>query len=277
MDANDLPPVIGENVGAEPKRVSRWRWWLHVILLGVLPVIVGVMGYLGRNRTLALLPPDVPGLLQVCWFELEIFALVFSVAWLVSRAGAKQMLLPWRGGVMPLLLGFAYSIALRVAVMMLLIPLAVVWLLIAGKGAGQLQNIRPGTEHLLDATALVRSPVYFTLCLTLISFVVAGLREELWRAGMFAGIQALFPRQFATWRGRVIALVTVALLFGSGHTVQGWMGVCATTLLGLGLGAIMLWHRSIWAAVIAHGFFDASTFVALYFLTKYHVAPFQSL
>jgi membrane protease YdiL (CAAX protease family) len=67
------------------------------------------------------------------------------------------------------------------------------------------------------------------------------------------------------------------LLFGSGHTVQGALGVCATTLLGLGLGGIMLWRRSIWEAVIAHGFFDASTFLALYFLTKYHAGPFQSL
>ena len=277
MDSNDIPPVIGENGGTETEMVVRWRWWLHVILLGILPVIVGVMGYLGRHRTIALLPPTAAGLLQVCLLEMGFFAVVFAVAWLISRANAQQMLLPWRDGVMPLLLGFAGSIALRLLVMVLLMPIAIVWLLLNGKGASQLQQMRPGTEHLLDATALVRSPVYFVLCLTLVSFVVAGLREELWRAGLLAGFKALFPRQFETWRGRVIAVAVVSLLFGSGHTVQGWLGVCATTLLGMGLGAIMLWRRSIWEAVIAHGFFDASTFVALYFLTKYHAVPFQSL
>ena len=70
-------------------------------------------------------------------------------------------------------------------------------------------------------------------------------------------------------------LMIVSLMFGFGHTYQGVIGVGATTLLGLGLGAIMLWHKSIWHAVIAHGFFDASTFVTLYLLTKYQVGPFH--
>jgi membrane protease YdiL (CAAX protease family) len=30
-------------------------------------------------------------------------------------------------------------------------------------------------------------------------------------------------------------------------------------LLGLGLGLIMVFHRSIWPAVLAHGFFDATS------------------
>jgi membrane protease YdiL (CAAX protease family) len=30
-------------------------------------------------------------------------------------------------------------------------------------------------------------------------------------------------------------------------------------LLGLGLGLIMVLHRSIWPAVLAHGFFDATS------------------
>jgi membrane protease YdiL (CAAX protease family) len=34
-------------------------------------------------------------------------------------------------------------------------------------------------------------------------------------------------------------------------------------ILGLGLGAIMVLHRSIWPAVIAHGMFDATTFAFL--------------
>lgn len=273
MDPNNQPPIIGECAGSEPRLVSRWRWWLHLALLGVLPLIIGVMGYIGRNRTVALLPPDVPGLLRVCFFEMGFFLLVFAVAWLVSRANAQQMLLPWRGGCMPLLLGFAGSFALRIAVMVLLVPIVLVWFLLSGGNPAQLQHLRPGTEQLLDASALVRSPLYLVLCLTLLSFIVAGLREELWRAGMFAGFQALFPRRFATLTGKIISVAAAALLFGSGHTVQGWMGVCATTLLGAGLGAIMLWRRSIWEAVIAHGFFDASSFLMLYLLTKYHFGP----
>ncbi|MDB6109069.1 MAG: Abortive infection protein, partial [Pedosphaera sp.] len=61
-----------------------------------------------------------------------------------------------------------------------------------------------------------------------------------------------------------------AVIFGLGHTAQGWSGVAITAFLGLGLGAIMLRHRSIWEAVIAHGFFDAGTFALLYCIAKFH-------
>jgi membrane protease YdiL (CAAX protease family) len=39
-----------------------------------------------------------------------------------------------------------------------------------------------------------------------------------------------------------------------------------TTLLGFGLGAIMVYRRSIWDAVFAHGFFNAGSFFLLYLL-----------
>ena len=158
---------------------------------------------------------------------------------------------------------------------MVALAVVMVWLLIAGPHS--LTLLRSHSGQLVNATALARDPVYFVLCLTLLSFVVAGLREELWRAGMLAGCQALFPAQFATWRGRVMAVGIVGLLFGLGHTTQGFAGVAVTTLLGVGLGTIMLWRRSIWEAVIAHGFFDAATFLFLYLLAKYHPELLHSL
>lgn len=105
--------------------------------------------------------------------------------------------------------------------------------------------------------------------LTLVSFVLGGLREELWRAGMFAGFEALFPRLMIKRAGKAVAVLIVAALFGLAHTPQGWAGVAVITLLGAGLGAIMLWHRSLWEAALAHGFFDATTFVFIYVAVKY--------
>jgi membrane protease YdiL (CAAX protease family) len=86
---------------------------------------------------------------------------------------------------------------------------------------------------------------------------------------MLAGLNALFPRRFAGFRGQLRAVIIAAVLFGLGHTAQGWGAVGITAILGVGLGAIMVWHRSIWDAVIAHGFFDASTFLFLYWMAKY--------
>jgi membrane protease YdiL (CAAX protease family) len=267
---SEAPPIVGEPGGVETTTVARWRWWLHVLLLGSLPLLVGVSGIINRNRKTALLPQNVPALLRVSVYEMLYLALPFYIVWLASRFTAKQLLLKWRGGVMPVVLGFAFSFALRIAIMMALVAVVIIWMLFAGTHAQGLEQLRSQSEHLVNATALVRDPVYFALCLTLISFVVAGLREELWRAAMLAGCEALFPAQFANWPGRAAAVVIAGLLFGLGHTTQGLAGVGVTTLLGVGLGAIMLWRRSIWEAVIAHGFFDATTFFFLYLLAKYH-------
>jgi membrane protease YdiL (CAAX protease family) len=40
-------------------------------------------------------------------------------------------------------------------------------------------------------------------------------------------------------------------------------------VLGFGLGWIMVRHQSAWEAILAHGFFDAATFAALYFVATY--------
>jgi membrane protease YdiL (CAAX protease family) len=60
-------------------------------------------------------------------------------------------------------------------------------------------------------------------------------------------------------------VVIVAIAFGLGHWPQGAMAVLLTGFLGVGLGAIMVFHRSVWPAVIAHGLFDATSFALIPF------------
>ena len=277
MDSGKTIPIIGDASSVEQRTVSRWRWWLHLTILALFPLLAGVSGILNRDQAVTLLPDSVAGLLRVSVFELIFFGVIFGIAWLASRVNFTQLRLSWRGGGKPLWLGFAYSFALRVAITLVLSAVVIGWMLVTGLHSPGLDHVRPQTEQVVSAAALTQNPLYFALTLTLISFVVAGFREELWRAGMLAGLGALFPGQFATWRGRAVAVVIVAVLFGLGHTAQGWAGVGVTGLLGVGLGIIMLWHRSIWEAVIAHGFFNAGTFAVLYCLAKYQPQQFQNL
>jgi membrane protease YdiL (CAAX protease family) len=122
---------------------------------------------------------------------------------------------------------------------------------------------RPDVQALVDISALRQDPLYFWLTVTLVSFVVAGLREELWRSGFLAGMRGLWPQRFDPLQGQLAAVAMGAVVFGLGHLAQGPIAVLPTALLGFGLGAIMVLHRSIWPAVLAHGLFDATTFVAL--------------
>ena len=103
------------------------------------------------------------------------------------------------------------------------------------------------------------------LTLTLVSFVTAGLREELWRAGTLAGMRALWPRKFRSRTGERSAVALIALAFGAAHLPMGILAAAAAGLLGLFLGIVLIVHRSIWPAVFAHGFFDATSFALIPF------------
>jgi membrane protease YdiL (CAAX protease family) len=201
---------------------------------------------------------------------MAIFAVFIAVAWLASRASTADLLLKWRKGWLTVPLGILYSIGLRLGLAIigtLIVTFLLLFRVIRLENLGNFGGFsRPDVGALVDISALKNNPVYFWLNLTVVSFLVAGFREELWRAAFLAGLRRLWPTPFATRPGEIAAVGIAAAIFGCGHVAQGPTGVAAAGLLGFGLGTIMVLHRSIWPAVIAHGLFDAATFAALPFL-----------
>jgi membrane protease YdiL (CAAX protease family) len=251
-------------------RLVRFRWAIHLLVLGSYPLLLGAASFLAsRNAGQPVIPEKPLPLLWMMSLELLMFAFVFGVAWLASRASADELFLKWKGGWRPLWRGFLYSIGLRLSIALVLLIVGVIATALLGSSDDLMKKLQPETEQLVSAKALTKDPIYLWLNLTFVSFVVAGLREEFWRAGMLAGLLALFPWRFNGTAGQIAAVGLVALVFGLGHLVQGWGGVMMTTLLGVGLGIIIIIHRSIWEAVLAHGFFDAASFGTLYFLARF--------
>ena len=249
--------------------VSRSRWGIHLFLITAYILTVGLLG-LGRQGSAVHAPAlsgTATGLLARCGLELLVFGLVFALAWLASRATRQDLLLRWRGTAQPALLGIGYSVALRLVLMMLMIAIAGGLLAFQVMSLDELEkfftNNRPDVQATVDLAALRHNPAYFWLTVSFVSFIVAGLREELWRSAFLAGLRALWPRRFSSGAGQVLAVALCAVLFGFAHLAMGWLAVGMTGVLGLGLGLIMVLHRSIWPAVIAHGLFDATTFAML--------------
>jgi membrane protease YdiL (CAAX protease family) len=60
----------------------------------------------------------------------------------------------------------------------------------------------------------------------------------------------------------------IAVVFGIAHLPLGIPGAAAAGLIGFLLGSLIILHRSIWPAVFAHGFFDATTFALLPFALR---------
>ena len=270
----ETPPPLPEL----PAAISRRRWWVHLLLIAPYPLVLGILGALRKDagHHQAALSGGWRGLLMICGSELVFFGLIAGIAWLCSRATKDELLLRWRLGWKAIPLGFAYSIAIRIAAgLVVSIGMAIVFsYMIATKQAtsDSLEKLamknQPDIESLVDVKAMQDDPAYYWLTITVVSFIFAGLREEFWRSASLAGMRNLWPERFGSRRGEVIAMLILAVAFGLGHAPQGLLGVCLTGVLGALLGGIMLYHRSIWPAVLAHGFFDAGTFAIIPYVFK---------
>jgi uncharacterized protein len=250
----------------------RLFWTLHLIIIASYLLALGALGFFGKDPEAApaLRSGDNFSLMVNMAINLGLFAVFLGVALAFSRARPWQLMLQWNGGIKPLLYGFAYSLALRLLLAILLMAFLLVMAGVTRSNPEQLANaVKPDIKTMVDPSELANDPVFLAINVTFVSFIVAGLREELWRAATLAGMAALFPVLFRKWWGKTLAVFIVAIIFGLGHLPQGPGGVVLTGVLGFGLGMIMVWHRSIWEAVIAHGFFDAASFVALFVIAKY--------
>jgi membrane protease YdiL (CAAX protease family) len=176
-------------------------------------------------------------------------------------------MLRWRPGWWVVPLGIGYSIALRIGLIMVAVAVIVVLAATQTVTPEKVQEYvhanRPDVEALVSVPAMRSNPVYFWLTITLVSFVVAGIREEMWRAGTLAAMRAIWPRAFGSPMGQSLAISLIAVAFGAMHFPMGMLAAVGAGMLGLLLGLIIIAHKSIWPAVIAHGVFDATTMALL--------------
>ena len=176
-------------------------------------------------------------------------------------------MLAWRPGWWVAPLGLAYSIAIRIGLVMIaaaiVMVLAATRIVTPEKVQEYASANRPEVEVLVSIPAMRDNPAYFWLTITLVSFVVGGLREEMWRSGTLAALRVLWPRIFGSRIGQCVAVAIIAIAFGLMHIQMGILAAAAAGILGLFLGLIIVFHRSIWPAVLAHGLFDAGSMALL--------------
>ncbi len=266
LPAVQLNKPHSENVPPSARPIARWRWWVALIIVGSFPVLAALSstrraGHDSKGE--ATLPSSVEGLLFAGGLQFGFILLLFGLSWLFSRATKDELWLRWRTGIAPVWQGALYSIGLRVLSALPLIAIAMV-LLRLGFSEHELkawmQGNKPQTDGIGDSVR-AGTILYKATMLTFFSFIVAGLGEELWRGATMRGLLEIAPRTLSPLAKNGIVVIVSSVVFGVGHLYQGVIGVLVTTVLGLALGALTLHHRSIWPSVIAHGCFDATTFL----------------
>ncbi len=104
--------------------------------------------------------------------------------------------------------------------------------------------------------------------LLLLSWTLAAIGEE---AAYRGYLQTRMAQLFGSGRvAIVIAVLASSLLFGIAHTEQGIVGVVATAVDAIAFSVVRYRFKTVWAAVLAHGFNNTIGFVAFYFLGPIH-------
>ena len=123
---------------------------------------------------------------------------------------------------------------------------------------------KAGFHRELSRFAALQGNLRLTLIAVFYVLIGAGFYEEfMFRGFLMQSLAMFFGRSRAAWW---VASVIQALLFGASHSYQNPLGMVITGTLGFLLGLlVILSGRNLWAAIIAHGLFDASRAILFYF------------
>lgn len=127
------------------------------------------------------------------------------------------------------------------------LPFWVVWEATA-YGVHWLLDLR-GPDTARSTTSMLPQS-WIEVAMWILVSIVAGVTEELQSRGYL-------QQQLHALSGSIVfAVIAQGLVFGSGHSYQGWRQVIVISVLGILYGALAAWRRNLRANIIAHAWSD---------------------
>lgn len=125
-----------------------------------------------------------------------------------------------------------------------------------------------GAEQDLSAFDDLQGDVGQLVLLLVLSWTVAAVGEEI----AYRGYPQTRMRQVlgAGWVGLVVAVLASSLLFGRAHSEQGLIGVLLVSLDAVAFSYVRYRYRTVWAAVLMHGWNNTFGFVAFFLVGPIH-------
>src|SRR3954468_1881663 len=246
--AEPLPPQAVAN-----DRIQAVAGWIHTIVLIVILLAVGYGSayYLQREGGARSAGGPMLQYVQTLIFQWLLFA---YVAWGIKRRGhffreiigrGRQA---WGDGVRAVVLAggfFIISTTIRALITVVFMKLAHIPL-----GQGDTKDMLKSLEPLLPHTA---SEITVAVALA----VTAGIVEET----IFRGY---LQRQFLAWTGSAtLAVLMQGCVFAVGHLYQPKLAVMNVFMLGLMLGIMAHWRKSLRPGMIFHAGQDSLSLIVL--------------
>jgi membrane protease YdiL (CAAX protease family) len=217
---------------------------LFLVLAVAMPVRASVSGM----RRLRRAPPgDLPRV------KLAVYRHAMLLQWTVVAALTalwQSGHRPWSAlGVVPRLTGGLAGVVAGVAIV---VAVMVRQGVLAPGDEAALERVRDRTRHverMLPATLTERS-WFFSLAVT------AGICEEVLYRGYLIWYLIAWAWAYAPHQAFLVAAAASSLVFGLGHSYQGWRGALVTTAVGGFLAAVYWITRSLFAGMLIHALMD---------------------
>ena len=145
--------------------------------------------------------------------------------------------------------------------------LAVAWTLITIALTIPVLEHVTGQRQDVDQFADVEGNLALLAVLLVLSWTLAAFGEEFaYRGFLLTRVREMVGGDRLRTASTVAASVIAALLFGWAHREQGLIGMATTCADGLFFAWLRFHYRSLWAAVLAHGFNNTIGLVAYFFV-----------
>ena len=149
-----------------------------------------------------------------------------------------------------------------------MLTFAAAWSLVQVALIMPITNHLSGREQDLSGFDNLQGNLALLAALLILSWTLAALGEELAYRGY---LQTRMRQLLGNARWAVpVAVLASSMLFGIAHSEQGLVGIIAVTLDAIAFSVVRYRYKTLWAAVLAHGFNNTIGFIAFFLVGPIH-------
>jgi membrane protease YdiL (CAAX protease family) len=239
MQGNEIIPVENSGASQRPRQIASWRHFIGFLLIGA---GVAALGFLAQHAPTGGGSAAV-GQLGSHSQAIPVYLVAIFMDWALLYycwVGVHR-----RGGNLETLSGGRWTSWKSVAVDVgIALPFWVLW-----EGSAYAVHRLLGPSSAKSVASLLPQSL-LEILIWIATAITAGVCEEM-------AFRGYLQRQLHALSGSVmVAVLGQGLVFGLGHSYQGWKSTIVISVLGVLFGALAAWRGNLRANIIVHAWAD---------------------